>query len=102
MKKESFRFYWEDQPKRKLSDLRIEVPGFRKDEIKAAITNDSIIVKANRKDKKVIKGKNFYREKASASSLSKSMMLPKEINPENFSIVIRDGEVILKKKNNAR
>lgn len=77
--KKNFRFYWEETYEKKAKpepSIKFEIPGFKKDEIKVSLTNNSINVSAGKKGKKVEKGKGFYREEAFASSFSRSMTLP--------------------------
>ncbi len=101
--KKHFRFYWEEPYEEEKSQaaipsMKIEMPGFRKDEIRAKLSDNMITVSASKKAHEVRKGKNFYREEASASSFSKSMTLPHEIDSRDFEIVIADGAVLLRKK----
>ena len=103
MKKDNFRFYWEEPYEQKEAQptepsIRIEMPGFSKDEITAKLANNMITVSASKKSHEVKKGRNFYREQASSSSFSKSVALPHEINARDFEVVIKDGIVMLKKK----
>ncbi|OFZ56428.1 MAG: hypothetical protein A3D92_24935 [Bacteroidetes bacterium RIFCSPHIGHO2_02_FULL_44_7] len=88
------KFYWEKGAK----DLRIDIPGFDKDEIKVELSKNSITISASKKSHVKESGKDFYREEASASSFSKSMMLPKEIDPKGYEVEIKDGVVVLKKR----
>jgi len=82
VKDKNFRFYWEEPYNKKEPNVRIEVPGFKNDEIKVTLTNNMITVSASRKGQKIEKGKNFYREEAFSSSFSKSLSLPHKINAE--------------------
>ncbi len=98
----NFRFYWEEpyeqEPRTAAPSIKIEMPGFKKDEIKATLTNNMITVSASKKAHQVQKGSSFYREEASASSFSKSMMLPGEIDQKQFEVVVKDGAVLLKRR----
>ena len=78
--------------------MRLDIPGFDKDEIKVQLTKNSISISASKKSHVKESGKGFYREEASASSFSKSMVLPKEIEPKDYEIEIKDGAIVLKKK----
>jgi len=89
------KFYWEEDTK---DSMVLDMPGFDKDEIKVQLTKNSIIISASKKSHVKESGKDFYREEASASSFSKSMTLPKEIDPKDYEIGIKDGAVVLKKR----
>lgn len=98
MKDKNFRFYWQEPYEKKDPNIKIEVPGFGKDEIRVNLTTSSITVSASKKDHRVKKGRNFYREEAFASSFSRTTALPHKIRPEDFDVVIKDGVVMLKRK----
>lgn len=107
MKKENFRFYWEQPEDGKGSGregekgkegFRMDVPGFTKDEIRVSVTDNSLTVSASKKGGKVDKGKGFYREERFASSFSKSITLPQNLDKKEFEIEISDGAIILKRR----
>lgn len=95
---ENFRFFWEEPFDSEEPNVRIEVPGFKKDEITVNLSHSSLTINASKKDKKVEKGKGFYSEESFASSFSKSVSLPHKIDPDSFEIIIHDGSVELRKK----
>jgi HSP20 family molecular chaperone IbpA len=101
-KEENFRFYWEepfDEPfGHREPSVRIEVPGFRKNEITVRAMDSSIIVSASKKDQKIEKGRNFFSHESFASSFTKSMPLPDGISGSDFDISVVDGAVVLKRK----
>lgn len=90
-----FRFYWDSRSE---PQLKIDVPGFKKDEIKVHLTASSMSVSASKKAHREEKNKNFYRAEAFASSFSRFMSLPNGINPGDLEVEIRDGSVVLKRK----
>ncbi len=89
------QFYWE---KPKGGDMKIEMPGFGKDEIHAKIEGGMLTVSAGKKSHSEEKKKGFYMEESSSSSFTKSMSLPEGVKAEDISIEIRDGVVVIKKK----
>ncbi|MDI6722879.1 MAG: Hsp20/alpha crystallin family protein [Candidatus Aenigmarchaeota archaeon] len=93
------KFYWEEDPKGK--SIRIEVPGYNKNEIKVGIEGGMLIVSAEKKSHKKEKGKGFYKEEASFSSFHKSMSMPESVTGRDFDVSITDGKVELKKKKKA-
>jgi HSP20 family protein len=100
--KDSFRFFWEEPFDSDEPNIRIEVPGFRKDEITVNLSHSSLTINASKKDRKVEKGKGFYSEESFVSSFSKSVSLPHRIDPRGFDVVVEDGAVVLKKRKRAR
>lgn len=93
----NFKFYWEENDKKDLH-VKIYVPGFAKDEIRVKLTDNSIRVSAEKKHQKIEEGKGFYREESFSRAFNKFIALPHKIRPEEFEVVISNGEVVLKRK----
>ncbi|MBI2579299.1 MAG: Hsp20/alpha crystallin family protein [Candidatus Aenigmarchaeota archaeon] len=91
----NFRFYWE---KPKGGDMKIEMPGFRKDEISVKMEGGMLTVSAEKKSHRKEKGKGFYKEEASFSSFSRSVSMPEGAGGKDFEVDIEDGAVKLKRK----
>ena len=91
----NFKFYWE-VPKE--DDIRINVPGFLKNEITVKLSGASLKIRAEKKSVKVEKGKGFHREESFARTFSKHISLPRRIDPHEFAVSISDGEVVLKRR----
>lgn len=96
--RDSFKFYWEEPFEREEPNIKIDVPGFRKDNIKVKLTRNVLTIKASKKASKTEKGNGYYKEESFASSFVKAVSLPHEINPRDFHVVVSDGHVILKRK----
>jgi HSP20 family protein len=105
--KKNFSFYWEEpmnfSREKKASEIqqpiiKIEVPGFTRDEIKVSMEKNILTVNAQKKSKSESKGKGFYSFSASSSAFSRSIALPSQINSKDLEINIKDGAVTLKKK----
>lgn len=96
-----FKFYWEEPFEKKgKADamINIEVPGFKKDEIKVELRNSMLTVSAQKKSHKKEKGKGFYREENFAQSFQRTMTLPDRIAPDDYEMNIKDGKIAVKKK----
>ncbi|MBI2173276.1 MAG: Hsp20/alpha crystallin family protein [Candidatus Aenigmarchaeota archaeon] len=93
------RFYWEEP---KGGNMKIEMPGFRKDEISAKIEGGMLTISAAKKSHREKKGKGFYAEESSSSSFTKSISLPEGVKAGDISLEIRDGVVVIKKKKKAK
>ena len=91
----NLKFYWENEDEK---DVSIDIPGFKKDEIKVKLAENMLTVSASKKSAKEESGKNFYKAEAFSSSFSKSIALPSKINPGDYQIEIKDGQVTLRKK----
>ncbi|MFA4819971.1 MAG: Hsp20/alpha crystallin family protein [Candidatus Aenigmatarchaeota archaeon] len=89
------KFYWEKGDEKGIS---IDIPGFKKDEIKVKLAENMLIISASKKGAKEESGKNFYKAEAFSSSFSKSIALPAKINPGDYQIEIKDGKIVLKRK----
>ena len=91
------RFYWE---KPEGGDMKIEMPGFRKDEISLNITRNHIEIRAAKKQESRKIGKNFFRHEQSANGVSRSFTLPEEIDADNAKAKLEDGvlEITAKKR----
>lgn len=96
--KDNFKFYWEEPFQKDDPHIKIEVPGFRKEEIKVRLAKDMLTIKAVKRAHKTESRNGYYKEEAFASSFTKSLTLPNKINPRDFEIEIKDGSVALKHK----
>lgn len=92
---EEFKFYWE---KEKHREIKLEVPGFARNEIKAKLTADALTVTAASRQHDVEHGQHYYKEEHSSQSFTKSIAFPKKINPSNYEVKISDEFVVIKKK----
>jgi HSP20 family protein len=100
--KKKYKFYWEEKKKEiPENEIKIELPGYNKDEISVTIDNNMANISASKKQHSVRKGKNFYAEQETAQSISRSFTLP-ELNKKELDIEIKDGVVTIKKKKKIR
>ena len=74
--------------------VEVEMPGVKKDEIKLAVTSDSIDVSAEHKESKQEQNKRFWRREMSERSYSQHIDLPVSIDPN--SVVAKYENGILK------
>lgn len=98
MEKE-FRFYWEKPQKKKSKPaISLEVPGFRKSEIRVFLKENEITVTANRKKSRTEKGDNFIRQESYTSNFVANLPINDKINSNDYDIIISDGIVEIRKK----
>ncbi len=78
----------------------IEMPGVDKNDIKLKVTGNTMMVSAEKKDKKEEKGKNKYYSERTYSSFYRSFTLPAEIDPNKVAAKYDNGvlEVKMEKK----
>ena len=103
MKKDKdMKFYWEEPYRENRltneAHIKIDVPGFKKDEIKVTVKNNVLSVSARKKSQKTEKGKNFYRQESFVSSFEKSMTLPFNFDAKMFDLNVNDGSIKIRKK----
>jgi len=75
--------------------LKMELPGFSKNEVKIEFTNDMLIVKGERKQEEEVKKENFHRIERSFGLFQRSFALPKNIDPKKIEANLNDGLLML-------
>ncbi len=106
MKDKSFKYYWETTDAKRLHTekkpsqqsspqsgilIQAQLPGFKKEEINIRIDGNILQISAHKTEKKEQKGKNFFSHSSSSSLISRSISLPKAINPENLETSYEGG-----------
>ncbi len=71
--------------------VEMEMPGIRKEEIKLAVTSDSIDVSAEHREKKEEENKRFWRKEISERSYSQHLDLPVKIDPDSVVAKYENG-----------
>ena len=102
VKDKNFRFYWEESREKDEPRIKIELPGFAKDEIKVSIDKGYVNILAEKKKQKIERGKDFYREETFQQSSSRLVSIPEGLNPEDLGIKIQDSSVEIKRKKKKR
>ena len=72
-------------------EMRLEVPGIPKDNIDIQVNQYGIEIKAECKDEKEEKGKNWLRRECSGTSFYRSVELPEELKTDNVDAELKDG-----------
>jgi|GEM_PF-4693231 len=101
MTNDDFKFYWEEGRKPEGKEITVKLPGYKKNKIKVSIGGGFLKISAEKKGKRVEKGKGFYKEESFQHAFRKSISLPDDAKPEELEISISDGSVRLKKKKHA-
>ena len=72
-------------------EMKLEMPGIRKDNIDIQVTSNTIEVKAECDEGKEEKGRNWLRRECSSMSYYRSLELPEELNTDNVEAELKDG-----------
>ncbi len=71
--------------------VNAEMPGLEKKDIKLKVTEDEVIIKAERYDEKEESGKNFYRKERSSSGYYRTLRLPEPVVADSSKASYRNG-----------
>ena len=78
------------------------MPGFKKEDINVEVTNDDVIVQAEKRQSKEEEDKkrNYIRKERSSEAYYRRIMLPQEVNSNEAQAGLNDGilQIILPKK----
>jgi HSP20 family protein len=72
-------------------EMRLEVPGIPKDNIDIQVNQNGIEIKAECKDEKEEKGRNWLRRECSGTSFYRSVELPEELKTDKVDAELKDG-----------
>ncbi len=73
-----------------------ELPGFSKDTVDVQVTKDGVTIRAERKEEKEEKRKNYLRRERAYSSLQRFIAFPEEVVPAKAEGSMRNGVLELK------
>ena len=71
--------------------MRLEIPGIPKDNIDIQVNHNGIEVKAECKEEKEKKDKNWLRRECSETNFYRSVELPDELKTDNVDAELIDG-----------
>ncbi|MEM7813823.1 MAG: Hsp20/alpha crystallin family protein [Candidatus Aenigmatarchaeota archaeon] len=71
--------------------VRAELPGFKKDEIKLTVTEDTFELSAEKKREEVERGETFYRKEAERKSVHRAFTLPVAVDADRVSAKLEEG-----------
>ena len=80
--------------------IDVDLPGVKKEDISVKIDNNILTLKGERKSKKEVEKKDYYKMESSFGSFTRSFTLPNNIDSENIHAENKDGvlEITLPKK----
>jgi HSP20 family protein len=76
-------------------DIEIDLPGVNKDEIELKIEDDYLTVNAIRRTKDEVKEDDYYLCESSYGLISRSFVLPKDVDREKISAHYEDGRLYI-------
>ncbi|HAT8592142.1 TPA: Hsp20/alpha crystallin family protein [Legionella pneumophila] len=71
--------------------ITVEVPGVEEDHIKLELTNDTLIIKGEKKHESEKKDKNIYRVERAYGAFQRVLSLPEDANQEDIKAQIKNG-----------
>lgn len=72
-------------------EVRMDLPGFKADEINVQISNSVLTVSGDRQEERKEEGKTFYRIERRTGSFSRSVALPARVMEDKVDAQFRDG-----------
>jgi len=76
-------------------DIEIDLPGVRKEDIELKIEDDYLTVNATRRTKKEIKEEDYYLCESNFGLISRSFILPKDVDRDKISAKLEDGRLYI-------
>lgn len=76
--------------------VNVELPGFTKDQVDVQINQDGVAIRAECKEEKEDKRKNYLHRERAYSSLQRFVAFPEEIDPAKVDGCMKDGVLELK------
>ena len=76
-------------------EMRFELPGIPKENIDIQVNHSGIEIKAECKEEKQEKGKNWLRRECSGTSFYRSIELPEELQTDKVDAELKDGVLMV-------
>jgi HSP20 family protein len=76
--------------------VNAELPGFTKDQVDVQINKDGVAIKAECKEEKEDKRKNYLHRERAYSSLQRFIAFPEEVDPSKVEGLMKEGVLELK------
>jgi HSP20 family protein len=75
--------------------IEIDMPGVKKEDIDVRISNNILTVCGERKMKKEVKKKDYYRMESSFGRIERSFSLPKGIDQDKINAKYKNGRLVI-------
>jgi len=71
--------------------FKVDLPGFKKEEINVEFTGDTLIMRGERKQEEETKNESCHRLERSYGLFERSFTIPKNIDPKKIEAELKDG-----------
>jgi len=71
--------------------FKVELPGFRKEDIKVEFSNDTLTLRGERKQEEETKNENCHRLERSYGLFERSFTIPKNVDAKKIDAELKDG-----------
>jgi len=71
--------------------VRAELSGFKKNEVNLSVRENTIEIRATKKEEKIEKTEKLFRRERSAGALSRAFTLPEKVDPDRVEARLEDG-----------
>lgn len=78
--------------------VKLDAPGFEKEDFAINVTEKTLEVSAQRKEEKAEKGETFFRRERRYGGIRRSMTLPAKVKPEETEAKYKNGVLTIKLK----
>jgi HSP20 family protein len=84
--------------------VKAQIPGMNKDEVQVTVTDDTLILKGERKEEEKKEDKNYYRREFRYGAFSRTVPLPAAVQGDKASAQLKDGvlEITIPKSEHAK
>ncbi len=76
--------------------IRVELPGFTKDNVDVQINRDGMSIRAKKEEAKEDKNKNYLHRERAYSAFERHISFPEEVDPANAEGTMKEGILELK------
>ncbi len=83
--------------------VRAELAGMKPEDVEITLTDESLVIRGEKKESEEVKGEDFYRRETSFGAFHRTIALPATVEKERIKAVFSDGvlEVRLPKSKEA-
>ena len=71
--------------------FKVELPGFKKEDIKVEFSNETLTLRGERKQEEETKNENIHRVERSYGLFERSFTIPKNVDAKKIDAALKDG-----------
>ena len=75
--------------------FKVELPGFKKEDVQVEFTGDTLILRGERKQEEETKNESCHRLERSYGMFERSFTIPKNIDAKKIDAALKDGILLL-------